>query len=422
MLTLSPSQISVYRDECKRKWGFRSIAKIPTPTHPAAALGIEIDDTQLQPYLRDGRAFDYTRPSGSGDIAASALAFLPQPKSHGLEVQKHFTFRSMLRREELSYQGYVDLWMPSGGMPDVWHGETMGPAIPAVCDFKTTGNLKWQKTPKVLETDVQAMVYATFAMVATPARIVDLVWIYMQTKGTRKAKRTHLRVHAKHVFDQFKAIDAVGVEMMLTRRELEANLGNRTLEEAVLDLPPNPEACENFGGCPFRSRCNLSPAAFTTTAIDTPEFTDMSDTASLLAQLKAKRAGIKTGYELSNQQLNGQAAADAGVATVTVGINPPESLLPPPAPAAPLAVAAVEVAPVSNPPASALKEPVKRGPGRPKKGDFVKGSIDVACIEIPVDGVDAKAFTTAEMLDDVAQRHQRIGALVIELAALLGVA
>src|SRR5262245_19753939 len=30
--------------------------------------------------------------------------------------------------------------------------------------------------------------------------------------------------------------------------------------EAPLSLPPNAEMCEQYGGCPYRDKCNLSPA------------------------------------------------------------------------------------------------------------------------------------------------------------------
>ena len=398
MLILSASQISTYRDECKRKWGLKSIAKIPTPTHPSAELGTEVDNEQLQPYLRDGRTFDYTRESESGYIAASALAFLPEPKSNGLEVQKHFTFRSLANRDELSYQGYKDLWMPVGGVP---LPEGFVSDIPAVVDFKTTGNVnsKWVKGPKVLETDVQAMVYATNAMVSTSSRVVDLVWIYMQTRGARKARRTHIRVDGKHVLEQFREIDRIGLEMLKVRREVESS--GKPLEEACLDLPlpDSSDACDAFGGCPFRSRCNLSPDAFTS-RLPQLEPIDMSDTATLLAQLKAKRAAKPGGpYPENIPSQFREAPAPVDV----VGINPPESLLPPPAPA-PIA-----------PPTVAAEEASKRKPGRPKREKDPLGA-DVAMYSPPAPVAETVAPATETSKDS---KEQRIGELVVELIALL---
>ncbi len=364
---VSASQITLFR-ECARKWGWRYIAGIKTPTHPAAALGTEVDDTQLQPYLRDDRALDFARESGY--IAAAGLAYLPKPKTFGLEVQKHFVMPSPTSAE-FGFQGYIDLWMPSGGMPEI-------EGYPVVGDFKTTGNFRWAKTPETLAKDVQAQLYATWAMWSTGARVVDLVWIYFATKGPRKAKRVHLRAYSDDVADQFSAINATAEEMYALRQSC----------TDPLELRPSVEMCEAYGGCPYRDKCNLSPSEILeskTAQWARKTETNMADTGGttgLIARLKAQKAAETS---LSPQQLDGQAAADAGVAKIeAVGINPPESLLPP-APA---------VGAVSNPPASTLEEPVKRKPGRPKK----------------------------EVTEGEDVRHQRIGALVVELAALLGVA
>lgn len=255
-LLFSASQVTLYR-ECARKWAWRYLAGIKSPQHAAAALGQEVDDEQLQPYLRDGRPLDFSRQSGSGYIAAAGLAYLPQPKTPGLVVQKYFCIPSPTwidkigpegrSREHIgfAFQGYMDLWLPDSKLvPDMPGG------APFVGDFKTTGDLKWAKTEKDLATDVQAQLYATAAMFSTGARTVDLAWIYFQTRGTRKSKRTYLRVVGDQVAEQFGKINETALEMR------EARIAN----PAPLDLPPNPEMCEAYGGCPYRDRCNLSPA------------------------------------------------------------------------------------------------------------------------------------------------------------------
>ncbi len=374
-LTLSPSQVSVFRDECQRKWGFRSIAKIDAPQHASAALGSEVDEQQLQPYLRDGRPFELGRPSRSGEIAASALPFLPEPKSFGMELQKHFVFPSHTEKG-LFYQGYKDLWLAKGGMPEIAYGN------PTVTDFKTTSDLKWQKSAEVLKTDVQAMVYATNAMFVTGERVVDLVWIYMRTKGAPKAKRTHLQVTASHVVDQYGRINELGMEMAKTRAQVEA-LG-KPLIEAVLELPPNPKACDGYGGCPYKHICNLSPAVFESSEM---EVIDMSNTMELLAKMRAKKAG----------------GAPASPVVEALGINPPESLLPP-APA---------VGAVSITPAAALVEAIATG-------NVVTGPVPVEEPSKVKRGRPAgkQAVSLVEQTDE-AQRHQRIGALVVELLSLV---
>lgn len=352
-------------DECERAFGWRYVAGIKTPTHPAAALGTEVDDTQLQPFLRDGRPIDFSRDSGH--IAASALAFLPPPKHPGLEVQKHFVIPSPTWHGDthsgIGLQGYVDLWLPQGGLP---LPENVPPthdgiAPPIVADFKTTVDIgKWAKSPTTLSTDVQAMIYAFWAMYATRKPVVDLVWIYMQTRGARKASRKHLRVTAQHVADQIVKIND---------RALRADEIVRTVADP-LQLTPNPAQCDAYGGCPYRNLCNLGPGeiadARAAQAKRERERKEMNNTTTqqpvatmgLLAKMKAKR----------DAQLAGTGGAPAPAAQAApLGINPPESRLPP-APledAVPEVPAAAAAAPPTTEPAPAAAP--KRGPGRPRK-------------------------------------------------------
>jgi len=348
---LSASQISAF-DECERKGAWKYIAKIQTPQHPSAALGTEVDDTQLQPLLRDGRALDYTRESGY--IAATALEFLPHGSGHN--VQQHFVMPSPTWREGqhvgFGYQGFLDLWLPDGSsLPDSAFDPKQIPngrgSVPAVVDFKTTGDLRWQKSATQLSTDVQAQLYATWAMYQTKSRVVDLVWIYMQTRKARKARRTHLRVIADQVADQFTKIN---------ERALRIHALKQTVTDP-LELPANPDACEAYGGCPFRDRCNLGPGeiADALAAKAKRGRENMSEapvtTTGLLARTKAKRDGIVT------TPMPTQLAPPASPAPLS--INPPESKL---APAPP--VGSIEPAPAAP---AAEAPPVRRGPGRPRK-------------------------------------------------------
>ncbi len=194
-----------------------------------------------------------------------------------------------------------------------------------------------------------------------------------------------------------------------------------------LELPPNVEACEMYGGCPYRANCNLSPGQIIdakAAQARSQETSDMSSaqgmaTMGLLAKLnadKARRAGAVTppvggasGYEPSPQQLDGQAAADAGVAAVEVpvpmpawatspvdprkalGINPPESLLPP----APPVGAVVSPAVIGEIPSGTLMaaqpdgtvSPAKRRPGRPRKSTKDPVGADAAAHTEPAPSV-----------------------------------
>lgn len=386
---VSASQISKYR-ECARKWAWLYLAGIESPSSAAAALGTECDDTQLQPYLRDARAFDFSRESGY--IVAAGIAYLPKPQTPGLQVQKYFEMPSPTwidaigpqgrTRQHIGfgYRGYMDLWLPdSGAVPDMPGG------APYVGDFKTTSDLKWAKSEQALSEDVQAIIYATDAIYETGALSVDLSWMYFQTRGPRKAKRTYLRVTRDHVAREFTKINDTAIEMKRVRSE----------NPHPLDLPPNIEQCEAYGGCPYRDKCNLSPmqiieahAAKATRALLGGDVvmsnTNGNSTANMFAALKAKKAaaqgaiataGSPPAPQVTNSEelaqhiaANPRAAFLAAPASVPVerhtivgtrpdgtnvyyeaplGINPPEKSLPP---APPVGTAAP-----------------KRGPGRLKK-------------------------------------------------------
>lgn len=393
---VSSTQIDSW-DLCERKWGWRYIAKLREPQGAAAALGTECDDTQLQPYLRDGRDIDYRRRSGN--IVQPGLIFLPAPKAPGIEVQRHFVMPggqrpvfSSVRREVVGHtkprfglQGFIDLWAPNGiVMPDAAYDPKQGSRVfndgytpPVVGDFKTTGNWKYQKTAEDLAVDTQAQLYAAWALRETDAPVVDLIWIYFGTKGAHKAKRTHLRVYRDQVALQLERINTSAI----------AIYGHRKAQTDPLQLTPNPAACGKFGGCPYESKCNLSPGQKTDAAAAQHARRNgitMTTTAELLANLKAKQAAspgaaaVMTAPPSLEEHVaaNPRAAflmqptTPAGIpianlpshATQPLGINPPESQLPPAPP-----VGSVTIIKVDGNTGGVEAEKPKKGPGRPRK-------------------------------------------------------
>jgi hypothetical protein len=392
---VSASQVTLFHDECARKWAWKYIARIESKPNASAALGTEVDNEQLQPFLREGRPIDYTRPSG--EIAASALAFLPRPKSEGLEVQKHFVIPSPTwidgKHCGLGFQGYLDLWLPKGGipLPDGVSPEVDGKPVPVVGDFKTTGDFKWMKSATALATDTQAQLYALWAMYATRSPVVDLVWIYMRTKGARQARRTHLRVHAPHVAKQFSLIN---------ERALEVQEARLTVTDPK-SLPPNPDQCEAFGGCPYRDKCNLGPGEIADAAAAKAKrkreatMTEAKSTMGLLAKLKAQREAAAGGAPA--WVANPTTPTPAAAAPATVGINPPESKL---APAPP--VNAVETPPPAETSTAPSTEVPKRGPGRPRKPTPAEPAKTEVSVEINVAGTDK--------VDEATSTIERLGA------------
>jgi hypothetical protein len=260
---VSATQIQLYRD-CVRKWGFKYIDRVEVPKHPGALLGTDVQDTQIDPYLATGREFEFTRPSG--EIALALKTLLPAPKTAGLVLRRKFLIPSPSGRFE--YQGEFDVWASdSGVVPGIDGGR------PLVGDIKTTSNLAYALTPETLATNVQAQLYATVSMVEDDANELDLVWWYVRTRRPHRAQRVHLRVSGAHVVEQFGEIEATASELVAIRGQ----------KPAVNELKPNARMCDAYGGCPFRNRCNLSPAVFAA-AVNEAEMSNATN--SFLANLR----------------------------------------------------------------------------------------------------------------------------------------
>jgi hypothetical protein len=400
---VSVSQITTFRDECERRWAFRLLARIDEPQTDAAKLGDEVDKEQLQPHLREGRPFDYSRPSGY--IAEAGRAHLPPPMSPGLEVQKFFTMASPTGltggKAKFGYLGYLDLWLPDSSCAPGMLPRAPGVVIPCVGDFKTTKDPdKWRKDEDALRKDVQAITYATWAMLHTGARTVDLAWIYFRTdpKKSPKSIRTYVRMDAPEIVDRFREIDAVANQMIDIRQ---AATGKDPVEYA-LSLPPNPKACEMYGRtCPYAVHCNLGPAEIieSLAARDRRRLPVVNDekegsmnapnaTEEFKARLARLRGGaaaaptITTPSPVMGMADTAVPAPPAGVippaflpppAPQPLPINPPESALPPAPPVGTVAAPA----PTAEPP----KPPARRG--RPPKSQAERGLDGVAPGEPP---------------------------------------
>lgn len=322
----SASQVGQYRD-CARKWAWRYVAGIKSPPTKSQELGTEVDDQQIQPYLRNGRPFDFTRPSGA--IANELRHYLPAPQTPGMVVQKEI--RIVTADTAFGFLGYIDVFVPG----HVRTGEYAG--VPLVIDTKTTANLRYAKSPRDLATDPQAVLYATATMLESGAAEVDLEWLYTQTRGAHATRRVHLRMHADAASTQYEAIEATGRELF----------GIKASGVQPLDLPPNVHACDMFGGCPYQHKCNLEVGLFRK-----PRGVNMGDAKAGLAALKARVAagGTAAGAPVAAPEPTAvpaappaEAAALPAWATAPVdplaaakaagkpyaGINPPEAALPP---------------------------------------------------------------------------------------------
>lgn len=320
---------------------------------------------QLEKYLQGGE-FDYSTEETRrvSEIALSGCAHLPQPNTPGMFLEQHFAFE-LPSTPGLTYQGFIDVLLTdSAAVPDLEGG------VPAVMDHKSTSNFRYAKTKEDLKTDPQAVIYAYHAMTAFKAAAVDLKWVYYRTTGTNASKEVHLRVFSKDVVEEFQKINSTSQDMVAMY----------TAKVDPLSLPASLDACDAYGGCPYKRQCtdlHCGPLGHLTEE-ETRNMTQSGQ--DLFAKLQAanNEAPPPVAQALPPMvQLPFPVPVQA-VPTVqapVVAINPPESLLPTPPPV------------VEEPKSKKTKAAAK-----PKAPEGYTLFVDCAPVTDNADVVDATSF------------------------------
>jgi len=282
----SASEIDTY-GQCARKWGWVYLAGFREPPHPSAVLGSRTH-TQLERYLSRGYLsfmLEDGSPDESGEIAQAGLPYLPEPGTPGMIIEGSFASRS--EETGIVYRGFKDLELPG-----------------LVHDHKTTGNPRYALTAETLPWNTQAIIYAQDHLDAFRVDTVNLRWLYLATKGARKAWPVDVTLDRATVEDRMRVVESIALEMK--------EIKGRVSASEVLSLPPNANACEGYGGCPHRHRCNLSQGERLKSIMST----------SVLASIRARKEALEARKAPEPEALEPETALDP------VPINPPESALP----------------------------------------------------------------------------------------------
>ena len=118
-----------------------------------------------------------------------------------------------------------------------------------ILDHKTTSSQRYIKTQKELRDNVQMIMYATAYLRRFPQEShVTLTHIYYGTKK-RWSKKVSVKVSREHVEAQWTAIKETITQMIEVSRADHAG-----------DAPTCYEACDNYGGCPYRGQCFRAPS------------------------------------------------------------------------------------------------------------------------------------------------------------------
>lgn len=261
--TLSPTQVDTYR-LCPRKWGWGKRNGIKKPSNKYAKRGTDGHEV-LDAWLARGEPPDLTTEIGK--MVQPGLKFLPAPKSGESEHEFRLTTETGIYVMKLDH--FKLEREPDRILVDIH-------------DHKTTTDFKWIKNPDALMVDVQACSYgvAAFEKVAMRAQaeswermlpvVVRKNWIYYRAgsegkegskPGARKVQLVVLPegmpapkkpedVLAEHfgfmrtpeLFKTFEGIEETAKEM----------LDHHRAGRMAMDLPYNAQACDAYGGCPYR--------------------------------------------------------------------------------------------------------------------------------------------------------------------------
>jgi hypothetical protein len=226
----SPSQIKLFAYGCQRKWAFRHILNLAEPEQTFQVLGKEVH-RHNEDYLK--RGVIPPRDTKAGEIAHVGLDRLPQPSPHH-RVEEHLYID---RKDGFLMHGFADL---------------IDTATCTVHDFKTTSSFQWTLSAEELATDPQALIYGMWLHDHTQTTSIRLHWMYYKTRAPYSLRSVTTELSAGQLEDHYAQHVLAPARMM---REIRQVADPITFDPN--ELPGNAAGCNAYGGCPYRSQCNL---------------------------------------------------------------------------------------------------------------------------------------------------------------------
>jgi hypothetical protein len=232
---VSASQFKTF-SLCARKWHIERFSGLPRPEPSAAMLLGTAVHAHIESRLLTGRT----------EEEDAKLARIVAP---GLPAIRALSALAPLVEEEILLPWEDDRLPPLKGFIDAaaFPLKANDPAIPRpiVVDHKTVGNWKYAKTDEELETDLQMIPYARWALGQNPdAGEVEVAHFQYGTKGAPTFRKVSAVLSREHVEKEWENLEALLLQM---RAEAE--------KESAREVAPNWNACGAFGGCPYADTC-----------------------------------------------------------------------------------------------------------------------------------------------------------------------
>lgn len=244
---VSPTQIQTYDVQtyggCEARWFQQKVLRIPTKQTKSQLLGVDMH-AQAENYLNTGT-------DTLGPIARAGKHFMPTPMTWILvEVdagkQRPIKAAGIHVEQRIDVVGYSERYIDNQGQ------EHDDPGTIEVVDWKTTSDLRYAKGSDELASSVQMISYAEWVVEQKrywrDAWDIDLERVRVshgnfRTRGAPAALKTTTSIGLPELAVKWSRIEGVAERMKATAR--------LTLAE----VPKNLDACNAYGGCPFRDVC-----------------------------------------------------------------------------------------------------------------------------------------------------------------------
>ena len=268
----SASQIKTFK-RCERKWWFEKIGGLTSPPSAAATLGRELH-AELEEYFLTGKELE-------SPILKAGFDALPSREAN-LLVEENVRLTDS------------EMAVPIVGVIDLVELDER-----RITDHKTTGDFRWMRSEYQLMVAPQAIIYVMAAQ-----RLwfkgddpIEFRHLYYRTRGAPASAESRVVFEPQDLTKQFGLI-----KQTVNSMEVAAGL------PAAHKASPNPEACGDYGGCPFRGHCALIG---TDSVVEPPGTGD-------------KPMGLFS--KLNSNNSNKSTSTPTPVAVLFSGINPPDGV------------------------------------------------------------------------------------------------
>jgi len=224
---ISASQITMFSDNCARKWYEIYVNGEQIPSSKAQERGHQVH-AHLEDYILKGIL--PPQDTDEGKIASAGLPFLPKYVHGRVFVEQSLEAYAPIYHN-IKFKGFIDCL--------IIHDDHI-----EILDHKTTSAKKYMLTELDLMTNTQLIIYARHVMQSYPHTKFKLSHVYYLTSAPYKAEKRSVEVDKEHILKVFSQLEPKILDMIAAY--------NKPIDQ----MNKNESSCFAYGQrCPFYLRC-----------------------------------------------------------------------------------------------------------------------------------------------------------------------